>query len=227
MLSALSWLSSIPLNILRKILIPSQLTKQVAWVLAAALRSQQPTSGTAPLWQNTSSGLSWMDATSPTVGKKEQLAWAIGKVPMKTVLTQTCPPAEKRLFLSRKGNLTHNSNSPSKAPLSLSEQDPLWVFPMVMELHGQREEVGKVSITDMGLHMKRISALSLRSLLFPQPNPLPYCLTNTRLKKHHTGHQYGMTCVSHLAPKLCKWPLVTLRSIYQHWTAPAKKESNL
>jgi len=114
-------------------------------------------------------------------------------------------------------------NSTSKAPLSLSEQgtDPLQVSPMNMELHEQREEVGKAFVTEMSLHTKRISALSclqgrLRSLLFPQPSPLLYCLTNTRLKKHHTGHQYGMTCVSHLAPELCKRPLVTLRSVYQH-----------
>lgn len=85
----------------------------------------------------------WM-LSAPLWGKKT-VGMGIRRVPMKTALMQTCQLGEKSLFLSLKYNLPHNSNSPSKAPMSLSEQriDPLWVFLMGTELHRQREEVGK------------------------------------------------------------------------------------
>lgn len=86
-----------------------------------------------------------MDANSPTVGEKS--SWhrhqnsahenrADANVSIRRVSSSP----------SLKDNISHNSNSPLKAPMSLSEQGigSLWVFSMGMELHRQREEVGKV-----------------------------------------------------------------------------------
>lgn len=68
-----------------------------------------------------------------------------------------------------------------------------------------------------------VSLMAMGLLLFP-PAQSSSVLPNTQLKKHHSGHQHRITRIRHLAPTLCKWPLVTLRSIYQ--LAPAKKNSN-
>ena len=117
-----------------------------------------------------------MDATSPAVGKKSSWHGPSEKCPWKLCWCKLVNQERRVSSSPSRATSPITQNSPSKAPMSLSEQgtDPLRVFPMGMKLHGQREEVGKVSITDMSLHMKRISALSclqggLRSLLLPNP----------------------------------------------------------
>lgn len=148
-------------------------------------KSQHPTSGTVPSRQNTFRvAYPWMDATSPTVGKKSSRHGPSETCPWKPCRCQ--PVHQERRASSSPSRATSpiTPNSPLKAPTSLSVQgiDPLRVFPMGAKLHRPREEVGKVSITDMGLHIESISALSclrggLHSLPSPQPNPLPCCQT--------------------------------------------------
>lgn len=185
---------------------PPQLTKQLAWVLAAMpKKSPQPTSGTAALGQNTSSG-----SSRPPVGKKSSWHGPSEKCPENC----WCKPVnqERRVSSPSRATSPLTQNSPSMAPMSLSEQgiDTLQVFPMGMELPRQREEVGKVCITDTHRQWKGSQHSAAFKCLrwplfppFPQLNPLPYCLTDTSLKKHHAGHQFAITFVSHLAPKLC------------------------
>lgn len=87
---------------------PLQPTKQLAWVLAVALEAPATSSPTPHYEQTHPVACPQMDATSPTVGKKSR--WLM--MTIKTVLTQTCQPGEKSLFLSLKGNLTHSSKQP-------------------------------------------------------------------------------------------------------------------
>lgn len=94
---------------------PPQLTKQLAWVLAAALEVPAPHLRHSSITtKHIPCGLSLDGCYQPYCGEKEQSAWAIGNVPMKTVPMPTCPSREKSLFLSLKGNLTHNSEQSLK-----------------------------------------------------------------------------------------------------------------